>query len=57
MDEETLENLIFGINNEDGEDGDKKNKHKNKNKNAKAQMVDLDTLTDEQIVTQLNNID
>jgi len=57
LDEETLENLIFGINNEDGEDGDKKNKHKNKNKNAKAQMVDLDTLTDEQIVTQLNNID
>jgi len=52
LDDETLENLILGINNE-GSDSDEEGKKKGKggkNKPGKTAMIDLDTLTDEQIV-------
>lgn len=46
-----MEDLIFGIADEDKEEDERKKKFReDKKKGGKTAMVDLDTLTDEQIV-------
>ena len=47
-----LEDLLLGMN-EEGAEGHKKNKNKDKKKGGNTNMVDLDMLTDEQIVKDI----